>query len=58
MFEPSLATVKTLFHILGVKYAGGLFFPGIDEKGAVKERSGALRQAYEAGQRLVEGQEQ
>ena len=55
MFEPSLATVKTLFFILGVKYAGDLLFPGIDEKGAVKERSDALRQAYEAGEALVEG---
>jgi multimeric flavodoxin WrbA len=55
MFEPSLAVVKTWFHILNVEYAGELLFKGIDEKGAVKEQSDTLKQAYEAGQKLVEG---
>jgi multimeric flavodoxin WrbA len=54
MFEPSLAIVKTWFHILNIEYAGELLFEGIDEKGAIKKHPDALRQAYEAGQRLVQ----
>lgn len=54
MFEPSLAIVKTWFHIMNVEYTGELLFKGIDEKGAIKEHPDALRQAYEAGQRLVQ----
>ena len=54
MFEPSLAIVKTWFHILNIEYAGEMLFKGIDEKGAIKKHPAALKQAYEAGQRLVE----
>ena len=54
MFEPSLAIVKTWFHILNVEYAGELLFKGIDEKGAIKEHPDALKQAYEVGQKLVQ----
>ena len=54
MFGPSLAVVKTWFHILGIEYAGDLLFKGIDEKGAIKEHPDALKQAYEVGQKLVE----
>ena len=54
LFEPSLATVKALFKVLDITYAGDLLFPGIDELGAIKKHPDALRQAFLAGQRLVE----
>ena len=54
LFEPALATVKTLFRILDITYAGELLFPGIDEKGAIAKHPDALRQAFFAGQKLVE----
>ncbi len=54
LFEPALATVKTLFRILDITYAGELLFPGIDEKGAIAKHPDALRQAFLAGQELVE----
>ena len=53
LFEPALATVKTLFRILDITYAGELLFPGIDEKGAIAKHPDALRQAFLAGQKLV-----
>ncbi len=53
LFEPALATVKTLFRILDITYAGELLFPGIDEKGAIAKHPDALRQAFLAGQELV-----
>ncbi|HEX79047.1 MAG TPA: flavodoxin family protein [Dehalococcoidia bacterium] len=54
LFQPSLATVKALFATLDISYAGGLFFPGVDEKGDIIKHPGALKQAYFAGQKLVE----
>ncbi len=53
LFEPSLAIVKSLFKVLDVTYAGDLLFPGVDEKGAIKNHPDALKQAFAAGQRLV-----
>jgi len=54
LFEPALATVKALFKVLDIGYAGELLFPGVDEKGAIKKHPDALKQAFLAGQRLVE----
>jgi len=54
LFEPALATVKTLFRILDITYAGELFFSGVDEKGAIVKHPGALHQAFLVGQELVE----
>ncbi len=54
LFEPALATVKTLFRILDITYAGELLFPGIDEKGAIAKHPDALCQAFLAGQEMVE----
>ena len=54
LFEPALATVKSVFKVLDITYAGELLFPGVDEKGAIKEHPDALHNAFLAGQRLVE----
>ncbi|MFC1952104.1 flavodoxin family protein [Chloroflexota bacterium] len=54
LFESALATVKTLFRVLDVTYAGELVFSGIDEKGAIVRHPDALRQAFLAGQMLAE----
>ncbi|TET17162.1 MAG: flavodoxin family protein [Dehalococcoidia bacterium] len=54
LFEPALATVKSLFKVLDITYAGELVFPGVDEKGTIAKYSDALRQAFLAGQKLVE----
>ena len=54
LFEPALVTVKTLFRILDVTYAGELLFSGVDEKGAIAKHPNALRQAFLTGQKLVE----
>ncbi len=54
LFEPALATLKTLFRILDITYAGALLFRNMDEKGAIAKHPDALRQAFLAGQKLVE----
>lgn len=54
LFEPSLATVKSWFKVLDIAYAGELLFSSVDEMGAIKNHPDALKQAFLAGQRLVE----
>ncbi len=54
LFEPALATVKSLFRSLDITYAGELLFPRVDEKGVIAENPDALHQAFLAGQKLVE----
>jgi len=54
LFQPALATVKSWFNTLDVAYGGDLLFGGVEEKGAICDRPGALEEAFGAGQRLVE----
>jgi len=54
LFEPALVMVKTVFRVLDVDYAGELLFRGIDEKGAIARHPDAMKQAFLAGQKLVE----
>jgi len=54
LFEPALVTVKALFNTLDIGYAGELVFPGVDEKGAITKHPDALKQAFLAGQKLVQ----
>ena len=53
VFEGAILTVKYFFDALNVEYAGELTFRRIDAKGAIKKHPSALREAFEAGQRLV-----
>ena len=54
LFEPAIATVKSLFHSLDITYAGEVVFSGIDEKGEITRHPDAMHQAFLAGQKLVE----
>ena len=54
LFEPALATVKSLFKVLDITYAGELVFPAVDEKGAIAKYPKALPQAFLAGQKLLD----
>jgi multimeric flavodoxin WrbA len=53
LFDGARATVKALFATLNVKYAGELLFADIDEAGAITRHPTALKQAYQAGQKLA-----
>jgi multimeric flavodoxin WrbA len=54
LFDGALITIKSLFVVLDVTYAGELLFRNVDEKGAIAKHPDALRQAFFAGQKLVE----
>jgi hypothetical protein len=53
LFEGELVIIKTLFHIIDVKYAGEILLPGIDAKGDILKYPQFLDQAYAAGQKFV-----
>lgn len=53
LFEGAIGTVKTLFHIMDVPYAGELVFSGVDAAGAISGQPLALQQAFQAGERLA-----
>ncbi len=53
VFEGAILTVKYFFDALNVEYAGELTFRGIDAKEAIKKHPSALKEAFEAGQRLA-----
>ncbi len=54
LFEPALVVIKTIFRVLDITYAGELLFPRVDKKGAIAKHPDALKQAFLAGQKLVE----
>ena len=54
LFEPALVMIKTLFRLIDITYSGDLLFKGVDEKGAIAKHPDALKQAFLAGQKLVE----
>jgi multimeric flavodoxin WrbA len=55
LFEPALATVKAFFASLDIKYAGMVAFPGIESRAQIVDHPEALKEAFEAGVKLVEG---
>jgi multimeric flavodoxin WrbA len=52
-FEASKKLVKIFFANLNISYAGDLFYPGIDEKGAILNHPTAIKEAFEIGRRLA-----
>ncbi|MBI3931625.1 MAG: flavodoxin family protein [Chloroflexi bacterium] len=53
VFDGALLTIKSLFTVLDVTYAGELLLRNVDEKGAIARHPDALKQAFLAGQKLV-----
>jgi multimeric flavodoxin WrbA len=54
LFVGELLTIKNLFRMIDVPYAGELLVPGVDAKGDIVKHPEALEQAYQAGQKFVE----
>lgn len=54
LFQPAIATVKSWFATLDIAYAGDLLFSGIDKRGDIVNHPTAMREAFLAGQRLIE----
>lgn len=53
MFQPTRIIVKTWFHVLEVEDNGELMVSGIDKKGEILNNPDAVKNAYEAGQKLA-----
>lgn len=54
LFEPALATVRAFFASLDIKYAGIVAFSGIDGRAQITDNPEALKEAFAAGEKLVE----
>ncbi|MEW6592990.1 MAG: flavodoxin family protein [Candidatus Hadarchaeota archaeon] len=55
LFKGAVATVKSFFKTLGVKYSGGLLLSKIDKKEDLLARPAAMKAAFEAGRKLAGG---
>jgi len=53
MFEGAVLTAKYFFDVLNAEYAGELLVREVDVKGDILKHPESLRQAFEAGRRLV-----
>lgn len=53
VFEGAILSAKYFFDTFDAEYAGELVIRGVDGKGDILKHPEALRQAYEAGRRLV-----
>jgi multimeric flavodoxin WrbA len=54
LFEGAVLTMKYFFDAIHARYAGDLLFRGIEAKDDVLKHPEALRQAFDAGKRLVQ----
>lgn len=53
LFDGIELTAKYFFDALDMSYEGGLFFRGIESKGAIKEHPTALKEALDLGTKVV-----
>lgn len=53
-FQAAKNTMKALYYVLGFKYAGELFVGGVDKRGDVKSKKGALDKACRMGAGLCQ----
>jgi len=53
LFEGVELTARYFYDALDMQYCGGVFFRGVDEKGAIREKSEALSRARELGRRIA-----
>ncbi|OGP58442.1 MAG: NADPH-dependent FMN reductase [Deltaproteobacteria bacterium RBG_13_52_11b] len=57
VFEGAILTAKYFFDVLNAEYSGELVFRGVDGKGEILKHPEALKQAFEAGRRLLSNPE-
>ena len=57
VFEGAILTAKYFFDVLNAEYVGALVFRQVDAKGDILNHPEALQQAFEAGRKLVLGQQ-
>ncbi len=51
-FEGAIIVIKTVFHVLDIKYKGELLFPCMEKKGDIINHPDALQTAFETGMSL------
>ena len=51
-FEGAIVVIKTVFHVLDIKYKGELLFPCMEKKGDIVKHPDALQTAFKTGMSL------
>jgi len=54
-FEDARKLVKIFYANINVTYVGDIFYPGVDEKGAIADNPAAVDESFKIGKRLVLG---
>jgi len=54
-FEDAKKLVKIFYANISVTYLGDIFYPGVDEKGAIADNPAAVDESFKIGKRLVLG---
>lgn len=54
-FDNSKKIVKNFFATATISYLGDIYFPGVNEKGEIKEHPEDIKNAYDVGKKLCEG---
>jgi multimeric flavodoxin WrbA len=52
-FEDAQRLTRNFFTSLNIFYAGALFYPGINKKGEIENHPSALKEAFDAGRKLI-----
>jgi len=52
-FKNAESIIKNFFSVLGVEFAGNLYYPSVDDKAKILEHPDYLKQAFELGENLV-----
>jgi multimeric flavodoxin WrbA len=53
LFDAELVTIKNVFRMIDVAYAGDILVPGIDARGDILKHPEELEKAFQAGRELV-----
>jgi len=54
-FKNAKKTIDVFFKTMNIKYAGDLFFGGVDKPGDIRKVKGAFKKAYKLGQKSING---
>ena len=55
LFDGTLQTMRYFFDAIDVVYDGTLVYPGVDEKGAIRNHPTAMKECFDAGLKFVQG---
>ena len=56
LFDAEMVTIKNLYHMIDLAYAGDILLPGIDARGDILKHPEALERAFQEGKKFATGE--